>query len=333
MTGPDTTTTWRAAALRAVDWLAARVGPDGNLGGDCTDLACFYKLPYLMQLAGRPAEAQRLLDRVRVRFLGPAGDLRTSDAIKTADPVLSLYPGYIDGWIAIAAHRLGRFDLSYGLWGRLREFWSDELDGFRIEPAADPSAGTVELLTCAHLGLAALYLGDLDRALGAGRTLRRFLDLQPSPETHLYLRIAGDGRLQTDFPSELAGLHVIAAHQPGQAWFFAGYPIAFLARLHRATGEAGHLGSAEGFLEFVERCAPRMTSEHFAHKVAWGAAELAALTGNEAARRLRTDIAGNLVAAQDGEGTWMADQPLHTRVDQSAEVAIWLLEVAALGSG
>jgi hypothetical protein len=37
-----------------------------------------------------------------------------------------------------------------------------------------------------------------------------------------------------------------------------------------------------------------------------------------------------LVAAQDSDGTWMADQPHHTRVDQSAEVAIWLLEIAAL---
>ncbi|MCG6870525.1 MAG: hypothetical protein LJE91_17865 [Gammaproteobacteria bacterium] len=81
---------------------------------------------------------------------------------------------------------------------------------------------------------------------------------------------------------------------------------------------------------FAQRCAPQLVGEHFAHKVAWGSAELASVTGDSAPRRLSADIARHLVAAQDSDGTWMADQPHHTRVDQSAEVAIWLLEIAAL---
>ena len=330
MTSTENTIPWRDAALRAVDRLAARIGPDGALGEDCTDLACVYKLPYLMQLAGRPAEAQRLLEHVRTRFLRPDGELRTSDAIKTADPVLALYPGYIDGWIAMAAQRIGRFDLSYPLWRRLRGFWSPALDGFTIEPVSVSTDTAIEVLTCAHLGLAALYLGEPDLARGAGRALKRFLDLQPSPESRFYLRIAGDGKLQTDFPAEAAGLHVIQADEPGQAWFFIGYPMAFLVRLSRATGEAAHLATARGYFAFAERCARRMVAEHFAHKVAWGAAELAAATGEAAAHALSAEIARHLVAAQGSDGTWLADQPLHTRIDQSAEVAIWLLEIASL---
>jgi len=330
MTTFENTIPWRDAALRAVDRLAARIGPDGALGEDCTDLACVYKLPYLMQLAGRPAEAQRLLDHVRGRFLRPDGELRTSDAIKTADPVLALYPGYIDGWIAMAAHRIGRFDLSFPVWRRLRGFWSTALDGFTVEPDSEPAFAALEVLTCAHLGLAALYLGELDLARGAGRALKRFLDLQPSPETRFYLRISGDGILQTDFPAEAAGLHVIQADEPGQAWFFIGYPMAFLARLYRATGETEHLATARGYFAFAERCAARMVEEHFAHKVAWGAAELAAATGEAAPRALSAEIARHLVAAQGSDGTWLADQPLHTRMDQSAEVAIWLLEIVSL---
>ena len=33
------------------------------------------------------------------------------------------------------------------------------------------------------------------------------------------------------------GLHVVAADQPGQAWFFIGYPMTFLAHLYRADGD------------------------------------------------------------------------------------------------
>jgi hypothetical protein len=244
--------------------------------------------------------------------------------------VLALYPGYINGWIAIAAHRIGRFDLSFPLWNRLRGFWSPELDSFTIEPVSDPNDATVEVLTCAPLGLAPLYLRDLPLARGAGRALRRFLDLQPSPQTRFYLRIASNGQVQTDFPAEAASLHLIAADQPGQAWFFIGYPMALLARLYRATGETEHLATARSYFAFAERCAPCMVTDHFSHKVAWGAAELAYATRDEAAYRLSAEIARHLVAAQGSDGTSMADQPLHTRVDQSAEVAIWLLETAGL---
>ena len=107
------------------------------------------------------------------------------------------------------AGEAGRFDLNYPVWGRLREFWSVALDGFTIAAVSDEGDGTVELLTCAHLGLTALYLGDLESARGAARALRRFLDLQPSPETRFYLRLAAGGVLQTDFPAEAAGLHVV----------------------------------------------------------------------------------------------------------------------------
>lgn len=330
VTGPDARDLLRRSALRTVDWLVARTREDGSLGGECTDLACFYKLPALMQLAGRAEQAHRLLDHVRERFLFPDGDLRTSAATRTDDAVLSLYPAYMSGWIAIGAQRTGRFDLSFPVWGRLRDHWNEGLDGFAIEAAAEGGGDVVELLTCAHLGLAALYFGDLELARGAARTLRRFLDLQPSPETRFYLRMAEDGTLQTEFPREAAGLYMVAADQPGQAWFFIGYPMAFLSRIYRATGEARHLAAAREYFAFAQRCTPNLFAEHFAHKVAWGSAELASVTGDPAPRALSAEIARHLVAAQDADGTWMSDQPLHTQVDQSAEVAIWFLEIAAL---
>ncbi|MGB5834668.1 MAG: hypothetical protein WBG92_22140 [Thiohalocapsa sp.] len=42
------------------------------------------------------------------------------------------------------------------------------------------------------------------------------------------------------------------------------------------------------------------------------------------------EILPHLIAAQTTDSAWVAGQVMHTRVDQSAEVAIWLLEIAAL---
>jgi hypothetical protein len=188
----------------------------------------------------------------------------------------------------------------------------------------------LEVLTCSHLGLLALYLGDLDRARGAGHALRRFLELQPSPSNQFFLRMSAQGELQTEFPAEAEALHVVHADQPGQAWFFIGYPMAFLCRLYRATGQPEMLSAARGYGAFAERCRGSMVGEHFAHKVAWGAAELAVATGEATPRSLSKEIVGHLLKGQGREGTWMREAALPTRIDQSAEVAIWLLEVSAL---
>jgi hypothetical protein len=179
----------------------------------------------------------------------------------------------------------------------------------------------------AHLGMAALYFGDLQRATGAGRVLQQFLDLQPDSGHRFLLRMEHGGRLHTDYPAEAAGLHVIHADQPGQAWFFIGYPMAFLARLYLATGERDFLSGASRYFDFARRCGKPLIAEHFAHKVAWGAAELGRASGNPEHLALSAKVVDRLMAAQDASGSWLADQAVCTRFDQSAEVAIWLLEI------
>jgi hypothetical protein len=63
---------------------------------------------------------------------------------------------------------------------------------------------------------------------------------------------------------------------------------------------------------------------------AWGAAGLARVSGNPDHGALSRRIAERLIAAQGENGSWMPDQPMHTQLDQSAEVAIWLLEIGAV---
>ncbi|WP_322757062.1 hypothetical protein [Synechococcus sp. CBW1107] len=327
------------AAGRTVEWIAALMESSDGLGDD---LVGHYKAPYLMQLAGRPRQARLLLDDIAARFQQSNCDFLSGPHLRTADPVLAGYPAYMTGWIAMAAHKVGRFDLSLPAWRFLQRFWSHDPPGFTLQPRPNPAAtepdddggpagAVLELLTCAHLGLVSLYLGELERARGAASTLQRFLDLQPSPSSRFYLRMTPEERLQTEFPAEAAGLHVVDAGQPGQAWFFLGYPMAFLCRLNQATGEPVPLATARAYGVFAEACAPRMVGEPLAHKVAWGCAELAAATGDTAPRSLSVAIVRQLLKDQNADGTWLPEAPLSTRIDQSVEIAIWLLEVSALG--
>ena len=39
----------------------------------------------------------------------------------------------------------------------------------------------------------------------------------------------------------------------------------------------------------------------------------------------------SLLEGQGADGTWLAEAPLATRIDQSVEIAIWLLELSARG--
>jgi hypothetical protein len=261
--------TYQQAANSARAWITSQIGEDGSLGSDNRDLACYYKLPYLMQLAGRVVETHRLLDFVSANSQRPNGDFATSEPQKTADPVLSLYPGYINGSIAMAAHKAGRFEISLPAPDHLRGFHDSKSGGFMLEQAGAGNESPVEVLMTAHLAMAVLYLGDLQWAIGAGRILQQFLDLQPDIGHRFLLRMALGGGLQTDFPAEAAGLHVIDAEQPGQAWLFIGYPIASLARPALATGDRGFLFSASRHFDFAHRHGERPVAEHFAHKVAW----------------------------------------------------------------
>jgi hypothetical protein len=107
-----------------------------------------------------------------------------------------------------------------------------------------------------------------------------------------------------------------------------GYPIAFLAKLFETTGDGVHLRTACDYLDFALSCEGNLRSCYTSHKVAWGAAVLARITGDPRCTELAVTIADHLLDIQDPSGVWLADQPAHTTFDQTAEIAIWLQEIS-----
>jgi len=113
-----------------------------------------------MQLAGRVAEAHRLLDFVSDCLLRPNGDLTTTEQPETVDPVVSLYPGYANGWIGIAAHNVGRFEIGFSARAHLCGCRGPELGGFTLEHAEIGSESPGEVLMSAHLRRVRLFCND-----------------------------------------------------------------------------------------------------------------------------------------------------------------------------
>ena len=146
------------------------------------------------------------------------------------------------------------------------------------------------------------------------------------------LSIASDDK-HAKVPAQVGRtLAVLRSAEPQQAYFMVGYPIAYLALLYQASGEQSFLTGASRYLDFAARCSG-VESFHFSHKVAWGATLYAGITGDERAKTLSGAIVTHLLSLQSSDGGWHPEQPLTFRLDQTAEIALWLTEIAACSNG
>jgi hypothetical protein len=316
------------ASGRAADYLRARLLDPGNSGADVADLAVYYKAPYLFLVSGDLPTAQRLLDHAKAAFMRADGDFVTRPGTKSENAAFQEYWSYPNGWLVIAAQKLGRFDVSLPGARYLASFHSASRDAFVTHDPRTAGASVSDVFTNAHLGLAALYLGDLEKARSAGRMLARSAERQPDPAAAFYLRLDGEGVPIAEFPADASIFYRVSATEPQQAYFMIGYPMAFLGKLYHATGEDACLATARRYLDFAMSCGEAIRCCHYSHKVAWGAAVLAKPSKDETAAELARSIVRHLLDAQNPSGAWLPDEPPLISFDQTAEVAIWLREIA-----
>ncbi|MGK7873489.1 MAG: hypothetical protein AB4426_09295 [Xenococcaceae cyanobacterium] len=316
------------SAERALNWLNLQLEKDGSYGSGINDLASYYKSPYLFYLFGKVEEANRILTYLKKNFMQENSDFTMPGGIKSENAAFEEYWAYINAWIALAAQKMGRFDVAYPAYQYLKLFYHPEQGGFKTNKPDRETDNVVDVLTTAHLGLTALYFGELDKARTAGNLLQRFVSLQPNIQLEFYLRINDEGKLITEFPGDSAIFFTVSATQPNQAYFMIGYPIAFLGKLYQATGEDNYLNTAKSYLDFALTCHDSIRTFYFSHKVAWGAAIVANLTKELRYENLSTSIADYLLSIQESEGVWLKDEPPQISFDQTAEIAIWLREIS-----
>lgn len=320
----------RRTAEQATRWILGQLKQDGSFGDEVTDLAAFYKLPTLLVLTGRLRDAHRVLDHVTAAFARNDGDFATEEEAITADANLAEYPGSISGWIGLAALRAGRFDIAMPAYGHFCRYHDARTGGATLAGPRGGDDDPIETLMTAQLGQAALFFGEHERARACGKALAAMLDAQPAIDDRLLLRWGRDQLFVPPGKGEGATLRAIEVGRADQAFHFVGHPIAFLTQLYRATGDAAPLDTARRYAAFALACGDALTASHFAHAVGWGAALLHRATGDGRHRAMAEAVAEQLIDAQGYDGGWLEDDPLVTRLDQSAEAAIWLTELSAL---
>lgn len=320
---------YRKAGLRAVQYLIGKLRKDGTYGPDVTDLAGYYKTPWLLLTGGRHYRAYRVLGYLRRTFMRANGDFMTADGLRTEDAILAELGPYMNGWIAMGAHKIGRFDVSGPAYLYVASHFHRELGGFTIHTPYGAGDDMTDGFVTAHLGLTSLYFGALDRARRAGDFLCRLLEQQPDLAAGFYLRVDAGGALVTDYPAELEPLHLVKTREPYQLYFLVGYPIGFLAKLSEATGEAKYLDGARAYLGFALSCHETLFRHLYSHQVAWGAAVVARLTGDRTANQTALRIVDYLSHVQEANGRWLPGEPAYVSFDLTAEIALWLLEVSA----
>jgi hypothetical protein len=144
-----------------------------------------------------------------------------------------------------------------------------------------------------------------------------------------------EGRLATEEQPIEGSAPFVDAAQTQQPYYCPGIACLFLARLYLATGESRWLTGAQQLFDISLTFAEDRYAYPAAGKSAVGAAVLYAITGDERARAAALEYGDYVLAVQDSEGWWANphDQGLLTRLDHTAELIIWLGEIATTIGG
>jgi hypothetical protein len=291
-----------AATRTATDWLLGRIG-DGALPDNL--VAGAYRVPYALLLAGRRADAARVLSRITTDVLDESGDLRPGPMRAAYSERWSSYPLAI---LAQGAWHLERYRTAAAIHATLHGFQDQDTGGAFAQRPELRSTGRQDLFPTAQLGTTALTIGDRVMADGAYRWLRALYEMQPELPDRLYSGTDGTRLLSgsEDIAADPFGL-VTDFHAPRQAFYNPGIAAAFLARYsaQRDDADAGEL--AANYLALSEAGG----EQQFDHtdsvqicKFAWGAAALLDLNGGERYASHAIRMVHWFLAAQQPDGHW-----------------------------
>eukprot|EP00058_Branchiostoma_floridae_P004151 XP_002589639.1 hypothetical protein BRAFLDRAFT_99246 [Branchiostoma floridae] len=284
------------ASQKAVDCLLNTIcQPDFRK--EHKDLAFYFKSVTSLLLGGKVREANIVLDHIKDTctkdgdYISPGAEVGQ----KSANGAYNEFWAYANGWIAMGAMRLQRFDVAYSAYAYIQEkFFHPALGGATVKAYSKTEMLYNIFCSCQYVIVVLAQVKD--------------------------------------FPAEAAAICAVKATEPNQLYFFLGYPVAFLVKLAAATGNQSFRDCAEDILEFGMRCHESMYSSNFSHKVGWGAACLAAACTNrdnkEKYIQVATKIADHLVSLQSDRGSFLDSGPEMDNLDQSAEISVWLREIA-----
>src|SRR5262245_31377815 len=114
---------------KTLRWAKSQISAQGKLTQYPDDLNCYYKLPYLLTVNGEQSLAHHVLNYMKAIFFQIDENVSFENK-KTVNPLIAKFWGYVLGWVACAAQKLGRFDISYPAFEYLTKFQSQDHGGF-----------------------------------------------------------------------------------------------------------------------------------------------------------------------------------------------------------
>ena len=312
------------AARKSLDWLKNNFGGDEEWAAVPHPLVTYHKLAYLFNIAGSVEECSRALGWIKANLQTADGDLLRSAPENGKDTEKARVRE--KAWVALAAHRSGRYDMFNALVALLARQQGRNTGGVYDVDGEGRRLETANVRTTACAGLVFLTAGALSEARAAGRFVTQVIRSQPSAKK-FYLRLDSLGRPVTKYPKGKMGRYLIS-HAKGRAELsHFGIPIVFLTRLHLATGEEAWLETAMDYYaragEFDEESLRGLDSGPYA----WGAAALYAITRRRFYYDRAEEVAQAWVDRQKGDGSWgPRGAPLPTAIALTVEGALSLLE-------
>jgi len=243
----------------------------------------------------------------------------------------------MDGWLVHSLQRMGRFDLSMAGLKYITSFQDEKTGGFwsAANPDYTPKKEMLELSGASGGGLAMLYCGQIERAKRAADFICMLVDAQPDFERYLYNVYKPGLGVVTDPPEDMVDVYVVDS-QKEWAWYWQmGFAMHMLGKTYLATGENKYLVTAKKLFDFFEHCREDRYQAYASGKVAWGAALLSKVTGEDRYLKVVERILDNFVEAQQPDGTWFnypyfkssAEQPPAATIELSIEIAYLMAEV------
>jgi hypothetical protein len=330
MTGPDD---FRAAANRAAHWIDGRLGADGAFIAARSSLLAHYKAPVALLAASRPAEAANALVHANREFLR-GGSYRDGPV----DGAPQKGATYRNGWLGWGAHQLGAFDVARVVLDHiersLHPSWGGAPDN-ALTPAEQREFDVGS--TCSAIN-ALLAGGRTEAAVRAGSFLAALYAEQKDSVARLLLRRTPAGDYITPEAGPLSGpaeTYAIDFRRTGQIYWYFGFSMRVFARLFLATGDSKWLAAGDIVVTLLQRCNPEYLETITNGKVAWGAADLYAATGDGRFRQLAVKVAGWMITSQDADGVWVrkpqyrgsSDQPLPVSLDTSLERLFYMYDI------
>ncbi len=291
-------TQYKQCLDRARLWSLKSITVEGNLEGNIDDLLAYYALPYLYANLGLKEESYRMINYLLHSFSTQDGGLRRKLSDSTHQPLAEQLPK-IMSWIAIAAHAIGRFDVSYTYSKYLRRYYDPDQGAFTTIAPCGSIDAVLDLFSSTMLGWFALCTGDMKKAQRAGNFLQRCISLQSTKDQTFYLRLEQDGRMITSFPSEQASFYMVTAQNTDHNVHYLSTPVIFLAKLYQATHEQSYLRTAQSYFETAYQYHPAIEPN-----MAWGAAILANITKEARYINKAKKGAEQIVSTQDEAGHW-----------------------------